>query len=285
MVEGLDLKLPVPASHKGDNGKVLVVGGSDLFHGAPLWALKVLSRLADMVFFASVPEVKSVIDQLKSRLWDFIYVPRENIDDYAGEADIIVYGPGMRRDVKQLKYIPGKPIDWSNTYQVLDYLSQTYSQKRWLIDAGGLQVMPIEWLARLKQVIVTPHRREFEALFKQRLTGRVDKDKEIVSQMASRHKLTILLTGRVDIIAGADGRVKLNTTGNQGMTKGGSGDVLAGLVAGLWVYNPSFTAAWAGAYLNGLAGDKLYQSCGPFYNTSDLTDKLIQVLIDEIKKD
>lgn len=281
----ISFKLPPPRSHKGDNGKVLVVGGSDLFHGAPLWALKVLSRLVDMVFFASVSEVKSVVDQLKVRLWDFIYIPRQNIDDYANEADIIVYGPGMRRDVNKLNYSKNKPIDWSNTYQVLDYLSQTYGQRKWLIDAGGLQVMPIEWLGRFKRVIVTPHRREFENLFKDKLTGRVDKDKEIVSQTAARHKLTILLTGRVDIIAGASGQVKLNTTGNQGMTKGGSGDVLAGLVAGLWVYNSAFTAAWTGAYLNGLAGDKLYQSCGPFYNTSDLTDKLIQVLINEIKKD
>lgn len=73
-------------------------------------------------------------------------------------------------------------------------------------------------------------------------------------------------------------RLVINKTGNEGMTKGGTGDVLAGLIAALYCKNEAFLAASAGIYLNGLAGDRLYMMVGPFFNSSDLVREIPAVM-------
>ncbi len=258
----------------------MVIGGSHLFHGAPLWAVKVLTRLVDMVFFSSVPEVECVVNGLKSQLWDFIYIPRPELEKYIDEADVILIGLGMTRERHPFP-LPG--LNWQDTYQLTTYLLKKYPTKKWLIDAGALQVISAQELKPLSQVIITPHQKEFTNLFQLRLPSTLEERKKVVSQLAQEYKTTILLKGTVDIIS--DGKTtKLNRTGNEGMTKGGTGDVLAGLVAGFWVKNPPLIAAQAAAYLNGLAGDLLYKTYGPFFNASDLADKIVEVLWNEIQK-
>lgn len=91
--------------------------------------------------------------------------------------------------------------------------------------------------------------------------------------MAGKYNCVIVLTGPVDYIS--DGKeLYENKTGNVGMTKGGTGDVLAGLVGGLMATNDLLISAQAGVYLNGLVGDKLYEKKGTFYNAEDLISKL-----------
>ncbi len=273
--------LPKPSSHKGENGRVMVIGGSHLFHGASFWAVKVLTRLTDMVFFASVPEVESIVNSLKANLWDFIYISRDKIPEYINEADVVLIGLGMTRGGKAKT--PDGRLDWTDTYQVCQYLIKKYPNKKWLIDAGGLQVIPAEWLSLLSQVIITPHQREFETLFKTKLPQNIEEKKLLVSQLAKKYQITILLKGPVDIISNGQ-ETTTNKTGNQGMTKGGTGDVLAGLVAGLWIKNPAFKACLWAAYTNGLAGDELYRQMGPFFNASDLANQLSKTLWHEIQK-
>src|SRR3990167_11131787 len=91
------LYIPPPESHKGQNGKLLLVGGSHLFHAASLWALKVASRIVDMVFYSSVPENNQIILEAKKEFRDGIVVPREELDNYIEESDCILLGPGMMR--------------------------------------------------------------------------------------------------------------------------------------------------------------------------------------------
>src|SRR5436853_2501420 len=91
------LYTPAPGSHKGQNGKLMVVGGSHLFHAASLWALTVASRIVDMVFYSSVLENNQVIHELKKEFRNGIVIPRERIEDYIEEADCILIGPGMVR--------------------------------------------------------------------------------------------------------------------------------------------------------------------------------------------
>ena len=86
-----------------------------------------------------------------------------------------------------------------------------------------------------------------------------------------------VLKGPVDYVCSPT-ECAYNTTGNEGMTKGGTGDVLAGLIAALACKNDLFLAACAGVYFNGLAGDQLYQRVGPFYNASDLCDQVPVVM-------
>src|SRR3972149_7290573 len=81
-----------------DNGQVTIIGGSALFHGAPLLSLKVASRLVDMVFFAT-PEksVGTIAERLKSKLLSFIWVPWDEVEDYVAKSDAVLIGPGFMR--------------------------------------------------------------------------------------------------------------------------------------------------------------------------------------------
>ncbi len=238
-------------SHKGQNGKLLVIGGSNLFHSASMWSLEVASRIVDMVFYSSVPVNESIVKKQKERFHDGIIVPKNKLDEYIDESDCILIGPGMERDEK--------------TRIKVNALLKIYPQKKWVVDGGALQVMDKKYLN--ERMIVTPHHQEYKILF----------GNEPVEKMAKQYNCTIVLKGKEDIICDQNQCV-VNKTGNEGMTKGGTGDVLAGLVAALYCKNGAFLAAACGTYLNGLAGDKLYEKVGPYFNASDLVHELPSVM-------
>ena len=245
---------PPKDSHKGQNGKLCIIGGSRLFHGASLWALKIASRIVDMVYYSSIPENNRLAEKLKSEIFDFIAVPRRELNNYIKEADAVLIGPGLMRE--------------AGTEKLTKRLLFEFPDKKWVIDAGSLQMMEKEWLKKLKQVVITPHQKEFEKMF----GAGADP-----AQVAKEYDCVIVLKGPTDYVCSPT-KCVVNTTGNQGMTKGGTGDVLAGLIAALACKNDLFLAAQAGIYFNGLAGDCLYKRVGPFYNSSDLCDEMPRVL-------
>jgi NAD(P)H-hydrate epimerase len=82
----------------------------------------------------------------------------------------------------------------------------------------------------------------------------------------------------------SDGNIRYeNYTGNAGMTKGGTGDVLSGLIGGLLAKNDKMVAGEAGVYINGLAGDRLYEKKSTFYNAEDLIEEIGKVWQEKIK--
>ena len=91
------LYLPARDSHKGQNGKLLIIGGSKLFHAASLWSFTVASRIVDMVYYASVPENNQIVQKAKEEFRNGIVVQREELEGYVYEADCILIGPGMVR--------------------------------------------------------------------------------------------------------------------------------------------------------------------------------------------
>lgn len=95
------LYIPPSDSHKGQNGKLLFIGGSHLFHAASLWALTIASRIVDMVFYASVPENNKIVQEAKQEFRNGIVIPRHEIESYADEADCILIGPGMVRTSRE----------------------------------------------------------------------------------------------------------------------------------------------------------------------------------------
>ena len=252
------LYLPPKGSHKGENGKLTIIGGSHLFHGASLWALKVASRICDMVFYASVPENNELTKKLSSELYDFIAVPRSEIENYIDESDAILIGPGLTRE--------------QETRAITKQLLQKFPKKKWVIDAGSLQMMEPSWLN--KNCLITPHRGEFEKLFGNELDSRFrGNDNEMVQKMAKKYGCTILLKGETDIICSPT-ECRVVYGGNSGMTKGGTGDVLAGLVAALACKNDLFLAACAGSFINKKAGEELFKKVGYYFNASDLCDEI-----------
>ncbi len=242
---------PPKDSHKGENGKLLVIGGSELFHSASMWSLEVASRIVDMVFYSSVPVNEAIIRKQKERFHDGIVVPRGKVEEYIEEADCALIGPGMERD--------------ETTRKKVNDLLKRYPKKRWVIDGGALQVMDKNLLN--EKMIITPHHKEYEMLF----------GKEPIELTAKKYNCIIVLKGREDVICDQE-KCVVNKTGNEGMTKGGTGDVLAGLIAALYCKNEAFLAASAGTYLNGLAGDRLYTMVGPYFNSSDLVREIPAVM-------
>lgn len=289
---------PSPDSHKGQNGKLMIIGGSHLFHGASLWALQIASRIVDMVFYSSVAENNLIVEELKKEFRNGIIVRRDDIEAYIDEADAILIGPGMvRTESKELK---GKELsleeinkledEGEQSYYITKYLLEKYSHKKWVIDAGALQMMEPKWLVPLNgNVILTPHPREFGMIFSSVIPNLVRDPKQkneemlnqvqhdIVKQMAEKYNCTILLKGKTDIVCSSSKCIEVSG-GNAGMTKGGTGDVLAGLVAALACKNDLFLSALAGSYFNKQAGESLFEKVGFYFNASDLADEIPHVM-------
>ncbi|MBI2431205.1 MAG: NAD(P)H-hydrate dehydratase [Candidatus Levybacteria bacterium] len=249
---------PQKDSHKGQNGKLMVIGGSKLFHAASLWPLTVASRIVDMVYYSSVEENNNVVLHLKEQFRNGIIVPRNKIDEYIGEADCVLIGPGLPRK-------EGLEEGDDDTKELTESLLKKYPRKKWVIDGGSLQV--IEPTLIPHNAILTPHKGEFEKLF-----GRDD-----IAEKAKEYNCIILLKGQIDIVCSSEKCVEIKG-GNEGMTKGGTGDVLAGLIAALYCKNEEFLAAATGSYINKKAGESLYQRVGPYFNASDLADEIPRVM-------
>lgn len=249
------IKKPKANSHKGENGSLLIIGGSKKYHGALLLSATIASKIVDLVYILSNPENYEVIQKIKSKLFEFITVLKNELGKYVILSDVILIGPGLGVSPKERKLV--------------NELLKKYPQKKFVIDADALKVVNKSLLNR--NHILTPHKREFETLFKVKAT-------EInAKKIAKRFGCIIVLKGKEDIIASSS-RSKNNITGNQGMTKGGTGDVLAGLIAALACKNSLFLSACAGAYLNGTAADKLKKRVSYYYSASDLIAEIPKLL-------
>lgn len=262
------LVLPDAHSHKGQNGKVLIIGGSQLFHAASKWSLDIASKFVDMVFYSSVPSNNHLIEQVKGRFWNGIVIPREEISSYIEEADSILVGPGMTRT--------------SDTEEITSTLVRNYPNKRWVIDAGALQMIDPDSLT--PNCILTPHRKELTYL---------EQKGAPLEGLVSRG-ITVLMKGQQDTLYASPERWQnmgfksniqgeTNTPltisgGNPGMTKGGTGDVLAGLLAALYAKSDALSATLIASYANKRAGELLAKQVGPFFNASDLVDQVPQVI-------
>jgi len=246
------IKIPQNQSHKGENGKLLLIGGSKLFHAASKWSLDVASKFVDMVFYSSVLENNELVKQAKQEFWNGLVINRSAIEDYIEEADAILIGPGMERN--------------EETKKLVNSFLEKYSQKKWVIDAGALQMVNPKLLNQ--NHIITPHAKEMER-FNQSLVKNDLKLEDL--------KVTVVLKGEEDTIIWFEDKQKnqINVLGgNPGMTKGGTGDVLAGLIAALYCNNSARISAIVGSFINKKAGDDLYKNVGPFFNASDLVDQV-----------
>jgi len=140
-----------------------------------------------------------------------------------------------------------------------------YADKKWVIDAGALQMMDVGLLN--ERCIITPHHGEWNDVLARATTAQTQH---------ALHSSTVVIKRPIDTIIHQGQEIQIEG-GNAGMTKGGTGDVLAGLIAGLYTTLPVAdieTAAIVGSYINKKAGDDLYLKVGPNFNTSDLVAQI-----------
>lgn len=256
------LYIPASSSHKAQNGKVMLIAGSKLFHAASIWPLTTISRIVDMVFYASTTENNEIVTKMKEQFLNGIVIPREKIDDYILESDCILIGPGMPRE-------NGQQEGDDNTKILTESLLAKYKDKKWVIDGGSLQTISPEVLP--PTAIVTPHKGEFLKLFG------LEPTETSVPEMAHKYNIVILSKGEVDIVSSPKETVIVKG-GNAGMTKGGTGDVLAGLTAALYSKNDAYLSACAASYINKKAGESLEQTMGLYFNASDLSSEIPKVM-------
>jgi len=255
------IQVPRPAAaNKGNFGHVLIVGGSAGKSGAPsmasLAALRAGAGLVTAAVPASVlPLVASIAPVLLT--WPLAatetgQISAENLSPeilsllMAGRT-MLAIGPGLGQSPDAVKFTTG-------------LLSATRIPT--VIDADALNILAakpvlLAKLAKGRTLVLTPHPGEMA-----RLTGltvaEIQADRlETARSFARRLGVTLVLKGARTLIAHPDGRVAVNTTGNPGMAKGGSGDLLTGLIAGLMAQHSAHIAqaVEAAVYLHGLAAD------------------------------
>lgn len=252
-------------SRKGDNGKVLVVGGSDMYYGAPiLSALGALNSGADLVYLL-VPDInyevsRAFIPDLIVRRYEGDFLDSQGIGEalkLAKSCDSMVIGPGLGAREETLEAVS----------EILHGVKIPA-----VVDADAIKALKGR---KIKNSLITPHAGEFKILTGRPPPKELSKRIMAVANQAKKSNSVVLLKAHLDIIAAPDGRVKLNATGNPGMTVGGTGDVLAG-VAGSFVAQglSAFDAACCAAFVNGSAGDEPYKKKGYCFTASDLAAEI-----------
>jgi NAD(P)H-hydrate epimerase len=267
LVEQSDVRPILPKrsvhAHKYSVGKVLVVAGSKGLTGAATMCCISAMRAGAGAVILGTPE--SVYSIIARKLTEVMVFPLpatsdgslsltalDAIREKLAWADVLVIGPGLSQNAE--------------TQQVVIKVLKEYCGKV-LVDADGLNAIAMYGISKLHsaraQFILTPHVGEFA-----RLTGlssnKVEQQRiEIARDLAKRMKSTIVLKGVPTVTASKDGSVILNSTGNPGMATAGAGDVLSGIIAGLWAQGMSAEeAAWTGVYLHGLTGDSIAKKLG-----------------------
>lgn len=272
-----DFKLPKKDAHKGDNGKVLIIGGSKLFHSASIWAAEMASYIVDIVHYSSTVENNEILTSIKKKFLNGIVIEKKDIPKYVEEDDSILIGPGMIRGEK--KKILDSDLESDYTRYSVKYLIDNFPDKRFVFDAGALQMMDRDWLLKLKvKPILTPHAIEFKTLFGIDIKQEPEENKvKIIKKTAKKYKCIILFKSVKDIIS--DGEVVyIVEGGNAGLAKGGSGDVLASLACSFYAKNDGLLSAVLASWLIKKTGDELFLKQGYWYNVSNIIEAIPNTL-------
>lgn len=256
-MEELFEKLERPSnSHKGENGKVLVIGGSQKYTGAPALAAEATLRAGtDLVKILTSEQAKPVVQSFSENL--------------------IVESYGERFDENSLEKAL-KLEQWADTTVIGPGLSDfdENALKKFGEESGNLVIdaEAIEPLLEITDSIFTPHSGEAEAL---------GEKSGSIKMFAHETENTVLMKGEKDRIFSGK-KIFKNETGNSGMTVGGTGDVLAGIVASFSSQGlDDLEASHLAAYVNGKAGEKAAEKFGKGLLATDIIEEIPKILFEK----
>lgn len=277
------------SSKKGDNGTVLVIGGSGIYHGAPLLSTLAALRSGVDLVYTAVP--KSNIVPTRSFSPNIIVLPLPTDRFTVGSAkqlikilpkkpDVVAIGMGMAIEKPESLVYMVKELNRMGT--------------KLLLDASALIPEILEHISG-SNTVITPHPGEYKRLFQKEknyeeiintrattTTTTIQEQTSNVCKLARKYGLTIILKGYDNIIC--NGGIKKEQQQQSiavikrttpAMTVGGCGDVLSGVVAGLFAkMQDAFSASVAAVYLSGMAADLAYQRVGLHMVATDIIDEL-----------
>jgi len=255
-------------AHKGDAGRVLVIGGGP-YTGAPAFTGMAAMRSGADLTFVSTPESSAlpvaiyspniIVRPLPGDILDESHV--DDLVDFSKGVDVVAIGPGLGNDSQTIEAVQ----------QIIKKIDRPL-----VVDADAIGACGAKRdILRGKLGVITPHAGEFK-----KLTGKtlpvddIDRRADEVLRAASALRMTVLLKGPIDVVS--DGaHVKLNRVHNDAMTVGGTGDVLTGAVAGFMAQKASpFTAARLGAFTVGLAGSLAFEERSYGLLATDVIEKI-----------
>jgi len=251
-------------THKGDYGRALIIAGSVGYTGAPALAARAASKMGAGLVSVGVP--KSIYDIMAVKLDEEMPFPLPNDSNgnltanaaseilrSAKKSDVCLIGPGL-----------GVSDDISELVQSVTRISATPI----VLDADGLNAIAgnVDILSEATcPLILTPHPGEFERLGGSRTNDRL----QAARDFAAKHGCILVLKGHRTVIALPNGITYLNTTGGPAMAKGGTGDVLAGMITALIAQRlPIVHAVIKAVYIHGLAGDMCATRFGEYSVTA-----------------
>ena len=279
----LRLKNRDEKSHKGNNGRLLIVGGSEDYSGAPAIAgMAAIGAGCDLVYVAtpekSARAIKSTSPDLivKSLEGDKLSLNHSGeILDMVENVDAVLIGPGA-----------GIDDETSKLFNVL----VAKIKKPIVLDADSLKQVEMSLIKNREDIILTPHIFEFKSFFN--VDGdlkldidsydfnKVDENITQFQKITRQIKATVIVKGQYDLILSGT-RFRINKSGNSGMTVGGTGDALAGINASLIAQGlNSFDSACLGAFINGVAGEKAFDEKGNGFSATDLVSYIGSVIKD-----
>ena len=262
-----DLKFPrrKPGSHKGDNGRLLVVTGSRDYAGAAcLSSMAAFRTGVDQVLVAAPSKVGWVINT---------YSPDIMTKKFDGDFFTVRHAAKIRLLAKNFDaMLIGNGLGLaSSTRKFVKQVVKAQIPK--VIDADAIKSVRLQ---EVRSSILTPHSRELEILLHNSGYKTATRQSSLQKKAAYLRRVAgsnvILLKGKEDIIVSA-GKAAFNRTGNPGMTHGGTGDVLAGITAALVAQGIGlFDAACTAAFVNGHVGDALEKKKGYGFTASDMLE-------------
>lgn len=255
-------------THKGMNGRAMIVGGSLDYYGAPVLAgMGALFGGTDLVQLY-VPECNFAVS--RTFYPDFIvksfpgdYLDAHGVEQIVSEGErqgCLVIGPG----------IGDRPETLAAIQAIIKKIKCPI-----ILDAQAVYALPRDNTRENGHILITPHAQEFSNFCNKRFPSLLIEKVEMVKKCSKNLNVNILLKNPVDIVCSSTGDFCINQGGNAGMTSGGTGDVLAGLVGGLVARKLShYDAARIGVFILCQAAEDLKTQKGFNFIATDLAQQL-----------